>query len=902
MESSMGLRKKTLLAISIAALILIALLTATAKIVVMGGFEDLELRQVRIDQQRAADQIDNTLDTIAAMVGDWAPWDDSYEFMEAPSEAFIRTNLPDSVLVNLRVNFIIFADNSRQAIQSKFVTWPSSGRGAPPAPDQVIRAVLALPHLAQPENERDRGILMVQGTPILLAFQPILRSDFSGPARGFLLMGRYIDEEEIARISEISHLSLNLYAWERIDNLPELTWLKTELSTDHPLLIKPAGREITHGYSLHADLTGSPAYLLQLQSPRQIVRQGSLTLTYYIIALLASVGVFIVLVIFFLEKTVLKPVRTLSRGVNEIGRQGDFSERLPTGGNIAELETLAERINAMLAQIEAHTRIQQEELAARKKTEAALRASEERYRTLFEKLDESHQILLTILDSIAANIYVADLKTHKVLFMNRRMKEVFGADLEGMICYEGFCHKTHPCAHCTNSRLVGEDGHPTGTLVWEGQNAITQKWYMNYDQAIRWIDGNLVRFQVALDITQMKCLQAERIKTENQLRSIQKMESIGLLAGGVAHDLNNILAGIVSLPDLLLLQLPADHPMRKPLLTMHEAGKRAAAIVQDLLTLARRGVTVRETLRLNEVIENYLQSPENRNILSFHPSAALEVSLQGNLRNMAGSPVHISKTIMNLVSNAAEAMPEGGKIRIATANRHVDEAMARFHHVKPGDYVSLTVSDTGMGIAAEDQERIFEPFYTKKIMGRSGTGLGMAVVWGTVKDHEGFIDLQSTPGEGSSFSLYFPATRDALAGKKNWSVDLYRGQGEKVLVVDDIAEQRDIARMLLAELKYDVYTATDGADAIAFMAAHKVDLVLLDMIMGGGPDGLDTYRAILERHPHQKAILVSGFSETERVQAARELGAGQYLRKPYTLEKLATAVRQELDRPLKERN
>jgi signal transduction histidine kinase/sensor domain CHASE-containing protein/ActR/RegA family two-component response regulator len=894
----MGLRKKTVLVISIAGLILIALLTAAAKIVVMGGFEELERQQVRIDQQRAAGQIDSVLSTIAAMVGDWAPWDDSYEFMESRSEAFIRTNLPASVLVNLRVNFILYVDNSRQVIQSKFVTWPSPDDAAP-APDQVTRAVLALPHLVQPKSDLDRGILMVQGTPILLAFQPILRSDFSGPSRGLLVMGRYMDEEEVARISEISHLSLNVYAWDRLDTLPELSGLTTQLSTAHPMQITPVSRDIIHGYSLHMDLTGSPAYILQLESPRQIVRQGRLTLTYHVVALLASVGIFITLVLFFLEKMVLKPVRTLSRGVREIGRHGDFSERLPAGGKIEELETLADRINRMLAQIEAQSAAQEKELTIRKITEAALRESEDRHRILFHQVDESRKTMLTILDSIEANIYVADFKSYKILFMNRRIKEVFGADLEGKICYEVFRHETRPCAHCTNSRLVDPDGCPTGVLVWEGKNPLTQQWYMNYDQAIRWIDGSLVFFQVAMDISQMKRLEEDRIKAENQLRKTQKMETIGLLAGGVAHDLNNILAGIVSLPDFLLLQLPPDNPMRKPLTTMMETGQRAAAIVQDLLTLARRGVTVRESLHLNTVIEAYLASPENTKILSFHPSVALEVSLHESLRNMTGSPVHIAKTIMNLVSNAAEAMPQGGKIRLATANRHVDKAMAQIHNVTPGDYVSLTVADSGIGIAPEDQERIFEPFYTKKIMGRSGTGLGMAVVWGTVKDHDGFIDLQSTSGNGTTFTLYFPATRDALPEQTVWSIDLFRGHGEKILVVDDIAEQREIASMMLTELRYHVDTVPDGAAAIAFTAERRVDLLLLDMIMTGELDGLDTYRAILTRHPGQKAILVSGFSETERVQAARELGAGQYLRKPYTLEKLATAVRKELDRPIR---
>jgi CheY-like chemotaxis protein len=251
---------------------------------------------------------------------------------------------------------------------------------------------------------------------------------------------------------------------------------------------------------------------------------------------------------------------------------------------------------------------------------------------------------------------------------------------------------------------------------------------------------------------------------------------------------------------------------------------------------------------------------------------------------------------MNLISNAAEAMPDGGKITIRTENRHEDRPKNTFDDIKPGDYVVLVVKDDGIGIPTSDIERIFEPFYTKTSMGMSGTGLGMAVVWGTVKDHEGYIDIRSTEGLGTKISLYFPITRHDYI-EDNGSIDLQSimGQGESILVVDDIKEQREIAQGMLDKLGYQVMTVSSGEEAVEFMRQDSVDLIVLDMIMDRGMDGLDTYKKILELFPEQKAIIASGYSESARVKEAQQLGAGSYVKKPYLLENIGRAVRAELD-------
>lgn len=387
----------------------------------------------------------------------------------------------------------------------------------------------------------------------------------------------------------------------------------------------------------------------------------------------------------------------------------------------------------------------------------------------------------------------------------------------------------------------------------------------------------------------------ERNQLEAQLQRAQKMEALGTLAGGVAHDLNNTLSGLISYPEMLLLDLPESSPLRKPIQAIQSSGEKMAAIVKDLLTLARRGVAATKVLNLNNIIYSYLQSPEFERLHDLYPNIEIQTRLGPDLLNIMGSAVHLSKTIMNLVTNAAESMPEGGPVIITTENRYLDRPIRGYDAVKEGDYVLLTVSDGGVGISSKDLKRIFEPFYTKKIMGRSGTGLGMAVVWGTVKDHNGYIDVLSEEGLGSTFTLYFPVSRKELPQKASPSViEDYMGSGESILVVDDVEEQRNIAVMLLNRLGYSVTAVSSGEEAVEFMNRQDADLLILDMIMEPGIDGLETYKRILKIKPNQKAIIVSGFSETERVKEAQSLGAGIYVRKPYLMEKIGRAVRAEL--------
>ncbi|MCF6188365.1 MAG: response regulator, partial [Desulfobulbaceae bacterium] len=292
----------------------------------------------------------------------------------------------------------------------------------------------------------------------------------------------------------------------------------------------------------------------------------------------------------------------------------------------------------------------------------------------------------------------------------------------------------------------------------------------------------------------------------------------------------------------------------------------------------------------NSLLDEYLCSPEYKKLSSLHPHIQLVRDLTAELLPISCSAVHIKKTFMNLVTNGVESMGETGTIRIISR---------RLGKSGPGagqkQWAELAIRDEGSGIGAEDSDHIFEPFYTTKKMGRSGTGLGLAVVWNTMDDHGGSVTVENnSDGPGTTFVLHFPLAE--AAGERQEAVpqvDL-SGRGEQILVVDDEPQQRDIAAAILKNYGYRVDTVASGEEAIAFCGQQPVDLVLLDMIMAPGINGRQIHEKICAMYPGQKAVFVSGYSEDEEIRRARELGICGFIKKPYSMEELARAVKKEL--------
>jgi PAS domain S-box-containing protein len=527
------------------------------------------------------------------------------------------------------------------------------------------------------------------------------------------------------------------------------------------------------------------------------------------------------------------------------------------------------------------------DITERKQTENALRKSEERYRNIYE------DAILGIYQATPEGRFISANPAFARMAGYNSPEELIDTikDIQLQFYVNSEDRQRFIEIITANGTIEG-----FGSECYKKDRSIF--WILVNARAVKDELGRIMYYEgIVTDVTQRRQAEEENRRLGERLQRSEKMEALGTMAGGVAHDLNNILGVLSGYSELLLLEIPEGHRCRGYAEKILQSTEKGAAIIDDLLTLARRGVSVSHVINLNSVVSGFLKAPVFKNIKDYHPRVTFRTECDNNLLNIKGSPVHLEKTLMNLVSNAAESIPGKGDVTIRTESRYLDKAISGYDRVREGDYAVLAVSDTGMGIPAENREKIFEPFYTKKTMGRSGTGLGLAIVWGTLKDHNGYIDIQTEVGRGTTFTLYFPVTRnEVIAPQQKVPAERYIGKGESVLVVDDIAEQRDIAARLLTKLGYEVHSVSSGEEAVEYLKGNKADILVLDMIMEPGSDGLETYERVLEINPKQKAIIVSGFSETDRVKKAQKLGAGAYVKKPYVMEKIGAAIREELNR------
>jgi PAS domain S-box-containing protein len=402
---------------------------------------------------------------------------------------------------------------------------------------------------------------------------------------------------------------------------------------------------------------------------------------------------------------------------------------------------------------------------------------------------------------------------------------------------------------------------------------------------------------------------AHQAALQFRLARAERMESLGVLAGGVAHDLNNILGPLVALPSLIVADLNTGCPRCAPqmeraagdLRMIDESTKRAAATIRDLLTLGRRGNFEKQPLALNEVLTRYLATPEFKSLEEAAPGVALELDLDPAVAAVAGSESHLLRAVANVIRNAFEAQDGRGTVALRTRIVELAEPLLGHEVVPAGRYVLIRISDSGRGMSDADLQRVFEPFFTrKKSTGNSGSGLGLSIVHRAIKDHDGFIDVRSAVGTGTAFDLYLPAADGKAPAQASAAPVSVHSGTEHVLVADDVPAQRHLAERALSSLGYAVTCVASGAEAVRFFEKVRgggrpaCDLVLLDMVMDDGIDGLDTLKAVRALAPAQKAIVTSGHGMTPRAAEAGELGAG-WLPKPYTIESLAAALRAALD-------
>lgn len=503
------------------------------------------------------------------------------------------------------------------------------------------------------------------------------------------------------------------------------------------------------------------------------------------------------------------------------------------------------------------------------------------------ELNHAHEKLLTILDSIDSTVYVADMDTCEILFMNKRMINDFGGDKTGDICYSAFRNNSEPCECCTNDQLIDKDGNPAGVHIWEGKNPVTGKYYINYDRAIEWTDARLVRMQIAADITDLK-------KMESQLIQAQKMEAVGRLAGGVAHDFNNMLSVILGKTEMALEDIDPNQTLYADLEEIRTAAQRSADVTRQLLAFARKQAIAPKVVNLNSTIESILKMlrrliGENIDLIWLPNEEIWPVRID---------PSQLAQILANLSVNARDAIADVGKLIIETGKTTFDEAYCADHSgFVPGDFVQLTVSDNGCGISQETLQNVFEPFYTTKDVGK-GTGLGLATVYGIVKQNDGFINAYSEPDQGTIFRIYLPrylAETEIL--EKKTSDTINPDGAETILLVEDEPSILRMTRMMLERMGYKVLAAGTPGEAIALAReyAGQIHLLMTDVVMPE-MNGRDLAGNLLALYPDLKRLFMSGYTANLIAHHGLLDEGVNFIQKPFSREQLGKKVREALDK------
>lgn len=602
----------------------------------------------------------------------------------------------------------------------------------------------------------------------------------------------------------------------------------------------------------------------------------------------------------FIVRLAVKPIKTFEQAAARI-REGNLDTPINEENLEIEFAVLGDSFNHMQSELKsAFVEIKRnrdklefqvtertielsKELTERKK---AVRAHREVGEQLRATLESTADGILVVNDSgavINANLRFAEMwRIPKELMDSHDDEKLIGHVLEQLSDPEAFLSKV--------KELYQSDREDLDMLYFKDDRVFERfSCPLVVDEQIK---GRVWSFR---DITARVEAEIQEKELHDKLKRAEKMESLGILAGGVAHDLNNMLGPVVGYSDMILEEVGPDCKIGRQVKKIGSSAQSAADIIQDLLTLARRGRYEMTSTSINSVVETYLDSSSFARLIQTHPKVKFNLDLDDAISNINGSAPHLGKVILNFIVNAFDAMPGGGELTIATYQQYLEKLPSGYSEIEHCQYVALSVKDTGVGIDPYNIDKIFEPYYSKKQMGSSGTGLGLAIVYGVVKDHNAYYDVSSEVGKGTEFTVYFPATTVVEFDEPEEVTAVIKGS-EKILVVDDAVEQRELARDLLSSLGYRVQTAIHGHDALDKCKGESYDLILMDMIMEKGFDGLDAYRNILQKNPRQKALVVTGYSATDRVQEMIRLGAGSAIRKPYSRQIIGQAIREELDR------
>jgi PAS domain S-box-containing protein len=862
------LRKKTGLLVGATLFSLIGALFVLSRVVLLGRFASLQEQDARESGQRAIDALAAETARLASLTQDYATWDETYGFLAKPDARFARTGLvpaAEEAVVSVQIEALF--DASGGLVFSRAID-PATGKDEPLTPD--AQRILTDPRLLTgPAKTGVQGLLLVEDAVALVATRPVLRTDSTGPSRGTLLMGRFVDAHEVGELSRYARAGLAVYRFDAAQLPEDVRRAREALQrAPGPIVTRPAPDDGTASFAELPDVHGAPALIVRALPPRSLLKQGKETVLYLFGALVAVCLVFVAVVFYAIERAVLSRVSRLSASVEGIAKSVDPAARVSLPGE-DELSRLADDVNEMLDALQA-SRLRLAE------SQGKLRDVVENSTNLFYSYDASQRITYL---SPQTRLFL-DCAPEEAPQNWRDLLSEDPANAEGLEA----------------SRSALDTGVRQGVYELQLLTRKGRRVWVEANEAPVVRDGKTVEVVGALtDVTARRIAELERSRLEDQLRQSQRIEAVGRLAGGVAHDFNNLLGVILGYCELLDKDLDPGHKSRKRLAHIREAAEKAAGLTARLLAFSRKQVLAPEVLDLNELvsgIEGMLQRVIGEHI-------ELLTRLDPGIPRVKVDRGQFEQVIVNMAVNARDAMPKGGRLLIETGFVELDALYVTLHPgSRSGPQVVLAVSDNGEGMTPDVRSHIFEPFFTTKEVGK-GTGLGLAMVYGVVKQSEGFIAVYSEVGRGTTFRIYLQAVgEDAPCRALSQPSPAALLGSETLLLVEDEAPLRLMLRELLEGAGYTVLECGAPEDALPMARARgsRVALVLTDVIMPRltGPEIATT---ITEALPGVKVLFMSGYTD-DAIAHFGVLDPGtEFLSKPFTGPALLSRIREILDRP-----
>jgi hypothetical protein len=869
----------------------------------MRQFEQIERRTVTGNlEQRVLKSLKMDFEKLKTTTRDYGYWDDAYAFIEDANPAFIKANMLAATLQRNDLNLMMYVTAGGELAHIK--TWTQDGNTSKELERAIISQLLPERRLVWKEclEKPNEGILMLQQGPLLLASNPINTSENNGTNRGCVLFGRLLTSDMLKKLAESNQSNIQLH---RCDEPLLPPWIQAAITNglqNGHIQVEAVDKDAISAFALSLDLFGKPALVWQVNEPRSIYKRGLKSVREFVLLLICIGLVFGGVSWWLLSSGVLKRMAILGTQVDKITKGADRMQRVSLSG-ADELARLASQINDMLDRLETaqstltqfNDRVEHRvdertqamvaanatlamEITDRLQSEEALRQSEDR-------LLESQRIG-------KVGSWELDLKSGNLTWSAETFR-IFGLSASVIRPDRSlFTAMVHPddrvrVKNAVDEAILNDKTYSIDHRIVLGNGE--ERHVHEEAEAIRDAGGAPLRvIGTVQDITERKLL-------EDQLRQAQKMEGIGQLAGGIAHDFNNILTVIQGHIGLVLANANTPPELTGSLKEAGNAANRAAILTRQLLAFSRRQVLDVKPIRLDELLRN-LEGMFQR-LLGEH--IALNIQAPPGLPLIEADTGMLEQVAVNLAVNARDAMPEGGTLTIGVdvvdiaPSSPLPQPEARYGH-----FVCLKISDTGCGISEDVQKRMFEPFFTTKEFGK-GTGLGLATVYGIVKQHRGWIHVESAMGKGACFSVYFPVCLktdgDNACEKPPSPVE---GGKETILVVEDEDAVRLLVKMCLKRYGYHVLEARTGPEALAVWEKNRGDISLLltDLIMPGGLMGYDLAERLKRDKSALKVIYSSGYQESVKNDGEPLVEGVNFLPKPYIPSKLASLVRECLAR------